>query len=147
MTIREANMKLKTKQNELDYWITKKNIALESVQPKAIKYEIERVDGGKRVDKYKYLDQSIDEIDPIIDSLNKEIRNLEKYIDNQLKIIGEYEPLKAKIITLREQHHMKWEDISKATHYSASHCRKIYSDYLQKRYIDEDEQLISTFSL
>ena len=147
MTIREAEMKLKSKQNELDYWITKKNIALESVQLKSIKYDGERVDGGLRVDKYKYLDQSIDEIDPIIDRLNKEISNLEKYIDNQLKLIGEYEPLKAKIITLREQHNMKWENISQATNYSSSHCRRIYSEYLQKRYVDEDEQLMSIFSL
>lgn len=147
MTIREAEMKLKSKQNKLDYWITKKNIALESVQPKATSYSKERVDGGKRVDKYKHLDNSIDKIDPIIDTLNKEIRNLEKYIDNQLKLIREYEPLKAKIITLREKHHMKWADISQATHYSLRQCKRIYSEYLQKRYIDEDGTLMAHFSL
>lgn len=147
MTIREAEIQLKTKKNELDYWITKKNIALELVQPKATSYSEERVDGGKRVDKYKYLDQSIDEIDPIIDTLNKEIRNLAKYIDNQLKLIGEYEPLKAKIITLREKHNMKWDDISQATHYSVRQCKRIYREYLNKRYIDEDGTLMAHFSL
>ena len=138
MTIREAEMKLKSKQNELEYWINKKTIALESVQLKSIKYDSERVDGGLRVDKYKYLDQSIDEIDPIIDTLNKEIYNLEKYIDNQLKLIGEYEPLKAKIIMLREKQHLTWDKISEATHYSRRQCINIYSTYLQKRYVDED---------
>ena len=147
MTIREAEMKLKSKQNELDYWITKKNIALESAQPKATSYDSERVDGGKRVDKYKHLDNSIDEIDPIIDKLNIEIKALEKYIDNELKLIGEYEPLKAKIITLRERHHMKWDDISQATHYSVRQCKRIYKEYLNRRYIDEDGTLMARFSI
>lgn len=147
MTIREAEIELKSKQNELDFWINKKNIILESTQIKSIKYDGERVDGGKRVDKYKYLDQSIDEIDPIIDILNKEIKNLETLIDKQLKLIGEYEPLKAKIITLREQHNMTWFNISEATHYSVRQCKRIYKEYLNKRYIVEDGTPMARFTI
>lgn len=147
MTIREAEIKLKSKQNELDYWIEQKNIALESVGIKAISYNSERVEGGTRVDKFKHLDNSIDNIDPIINKLNKEIINLENYIDNQLKLIGEYEPLKAKIIKLREEYHMKWDDIAEATHYSTPHCKRVYKDYLNKRYIDEDDTLMIHFTL
>ena len=145
MTICDAEKELKRKQNELEYWITKKEIALQSVQVHAIRYEDEKVDGGKRTDKYKYLDQSIDEIDPIIDILNKEIKNLEKFIDNELKIIGQYEPLKAKIIILREKENMTWDKIHEATHYSVRQCKRIYSEYLQKRYIEEDGTLMSRF--
>ena len=143
MTIREAEMKLKSKQNELDYWITKKNIALESAQPKATSYDSERVDGGKRVDKYKHLDNSIDEIDPIIDVLNKEICNLEKYLDEQLKIIGEYDIIANKIYNLRNDndyiktHNGKkreWWKIAQLVGYTERHCYRIYAKITGKRY-------------
>lgn len=42
---------------------------------------------------------------------------------------------------------MKWADISQATHYSLRQCKRIYSEYLQKRYIDEDGTLMAHFSL
>lgn len=142
MTIREAEIKLKSKSNELEYWINKKNIILNSTIYPNSKTDGERVDGGLRVDRYAHLDYSIDEIDPIINDLNREIHNLEEYIDKELKLIEEYEPLKAKIIILREQHHMKWEDISQATHYSTPHCKRIYSQYINKRYVEDDTTMI-----
>lgn len=58
---------------------------------------------------------------------------LENWIIKELKIIGEFEPLKAKIIKLREEKHLKWELIAEATHYSKRQCINIYKAYIDKR--------------
>lgn len=143
MTIREANNKLGRLENELNYYIDMKNLAIDIATKKTSSPSSERTDGGTRQDKYKLLDISIDEYDPEIERLNKEIIIIRNYIESELKRIGEYEPLKAKIIKLREEKGMKWDDIAIATHYSKSQCRRIYSSFSGKRNV-KDEHLMNT---
>ena len=132
MTILEANIELKRKTNELNYWINKKNYMISKLYPGSTKFDSIRVDGGKRTDKYKYLDYSIDEIEPKIEVLNQEIKFLSSYIEEELKIIGEYEPLERKIITLRNEEKMKWKDIASATNYCERQCQRIYDKYYKR---------------
>jgi predicted RNase H-like nuclease (RuvC/YqgF family) len=132
MTIKEANVELRRKNNELNYWINKKNYLISKLYPGATKYDSMRVEGGKRTDKYKHLDYTIDEIDPKIETLNNEIKILSKYIEEELKIIGEYEPLERKIIMLRNEYKMKWKDISEATNYCERQCQRIYDKYYKR---------------
>lgn len=133
MTIREANNKLDKLENELNYYIDMKNLAIDIATKKTSSPSSERTDGGTRQDKYKLLDISIDEYDPEIERLNKEIIIIRNYIESELKRIGEYEPLKAKIIKLREEKGMKWDDIAIATHYCRRQCINIYNEYTGKR--------------
>lgn len=132
MTIKEANKELKQKQNELDYWLNKKELIIQDMLPKATKYSEERVNGGKRTDKFKHLDFAIDEVDPIINRIQEEIKILNQYIEESLKIVGEYEPLERKIIMLRSEYKMRWQDISIAVNYSERQCQRIYDKYYKR---------------
>jgi archaellum component FlaC len=85
--------------------------------------------GGKIPDKYAELDKMIDEIEPKILNMEDEIRILRKFIEESLKIIGEYEPLEKKIIELRDEKKLKWKDIAEATYYSERQCQRIYDKY------------------
>lgn len=129
MTIKDAKMKLAQCEINLEYWLNEKEIAINSVMPKSKGFDSEVVSGGTREDKYKKLDYAIDEIDPTIEYLNKEISNLNNFIEQSLKILGEYEPLERKIIELREEKKMKWEDIATRVNYSDRQCKRIYSKY------------------
>lgn len=129
MTIKDAKMKLAQCEINLEYWINEKNIAINSVMPKSKSFDSEVVSGGTREDKYKKLDYAIDEIDPMIDYLNKEISNLNNFIEQSLKIIGEYEPLERKIIKLKEEDKLTYNEIARIVNYSDRQCRRIYSKY------------------
>ena len=132
MTIKDAKMKLAQCEINLEYWLNEKEIAINSVMPKSKGFGSEVVSGGTREDKYKKLDYAIDEIDPMIDYLNKEISNLNNFIEQSLKVIEEYEPLERKIIELRDIKKMKWRDISSITSYSERSCQRIYDKYCKR---------------
>ena len=91
--------------------------------------------------RIKQIDNDIELIeDSIVDNKEKELNKLfnekeklDKWIIRELRIIGEYEPLKAKIIMLREQKHFTWDKISDATNYSKRQCINIYNSYIDKR--------------
>lgn len=137
-TISEANNEIERATNLLNMWIDKKNNIFNETQPKSADIESERVDGSMtRVEKFfKYVYKCEKEnIDWWIDRLNEYIIALTKYVESELKRIGEYEPLKAKIIRLREERHMKIKDIAEATHYSERQIKRICKDYTKKRYV------------
>lgn len=99
MTIREANIKIRQIENDL-----------------------ELLEDAFDVDKKK-----------AIDKLFRDKEKLEKWVNRELHIIGEFEPLKAKIITLREKNHFTWDKISEAVHYSKRQCINIYNSYKNDR--------------
>lgn len=146
MTILEANKEIEKIDNELEYWLNKKEIIIQdTIYPPAPDSTIERTQGGKRVDKYKHLDYAIDEIDPEIDRLYKEKRILEEYIEKELHRLGKYNELEKEIYNLRNDYdYMKkhkgkkrpWWQISNAIGYSERQCHRIYNKLIGKR-IDE----------
>ena len=99
MTIREANIRIKQIENDL-----------------------ELLEDGSDKNKGKEINKLFNEKD-----------KLEKWISKELHIIGEYEPLKAKIIMLKEEKHLSWERISIATNYSRRQCINIYNSYINDR--------------
>ena len=57
MTLEDANKKMEELDNEYNYWLNEKERLLSLVMPKPVDTTQERVDGGKRVDKYlKYVE-------------------------------------------------------------------------------------------
>ncbi len=137
MTLSEAKKELERLDNNLEYQLRQKEILFQKTQPQAVNTAKESVQGGKREDKYLNYVETLEEqeINEKIDKLYAHRNNLERWINTELKIIGEYEPLEKEIITLREVNHLKWEIIAIRVGYSERQCRRIYSKYykIQKK--------------
>lgn len=139
-SIKEANNEINRITNLLNLYIDRKNLLFNKTQPKIADPNTDRVDGSMtREEKFfKYVYKCEDEeIDWWIEKLNIYIIALNNYVEAELKRIGEYEPLKAKIIKLREEKGMKWDDIAEATHYCRRQCINIYKNYTGKRNVED----------
>lgn len=134
MTIIEANKELERIDNQLDLLLTKKQIIIEStIYPKSGTGE--RVQGGKKEDKYKHLDYAIDTIEPEIELLYKEKKVYEEFIEKELHRLGKYNEVEQLIIFYKEQttENYTWEQISQRVHYSVTQCRRIYRKWKKQR--------------
>ena len=138
MTLKEAKKEIERIDNELEFWLNKKAFILESTIYPSKPISGERVDGGKREDRYKHLDYAIDEIDPEIEKLYKEKRLYENYIEKELIRLGKYNEVEQLIIFYKEQTTTEytWEQISQRVHYSITQCRRIYRKWKKQREID-----------
>lgn len=139
MTILEANKEIEKIDNELEYWLNKKELILQdTIYPSTPDLTIEKTEGGKRVDRYRYLDYSIDEIDPKVDKLYKEKKILEEYIEKELIRLGKYNEVEQLIVFYKEQttEQYTWFQISQRVHYSTTQCRNIYRKWKKQRNID-----------
>lgn len=135
MTIKEANYELKKLDNEYNYWLNEKEQLKSLVYPKATDIRLEKVDGGKREDRLiKYAELLDDKkIDETLAYIEKRRNNLMNWLDNELKIMEEYEPLKRKIIRLKEEQNLSYEKIGLAVGYSERHVRRIYKNAVGRR--------------
>lgn len=132
--LRDAKKLLQQLENQLEYWQWEKKLLLENAEGvTATNYDKERVSGGTIIDSNVSIDRVIDIIEPKIKLLKSRIKNLMEYIEKELKIIGEYDPIEAKIIRLRTEHNMKWIDIAEAVNYSERHCQRIYDKYCDRK--------------
>ena len=137
MTIREANCELMKLDNEYNYWLNEKEQIKSLVVPKSTDIRLERVDGGKREDKLVKYAELLDEkkIDETLDYIDKKRTNLMNWLDQELKIMEQYEPLKRKIIRLREEEHLSYKKIGIAVGYSTRHVIRIYKEAVGRRNI------------
>lgn len=137
MTIREANYELMKLDNEYNYWLNEKEQIKSLVIPKSTDIQPEKVDGGKREDRLvKYVELLDDKkIDETLDYIDKKRTNLMNWLDQELKIMEQYEPLKRKIIRLREEEHLSYEKIGIAVGYSTRHVIRIYKEAVGRRNI------------
>lgn len=137
MTIREANYELMKLDNEYNYWLNEKEQIKSLVVPKSTDIRLEKVDGGKREDKLVKYAELLDEkkIDETLDYIDKKRINLMNWLDQELKIMEQYEPLKRKIIRLREEKHLSYEKIGIAVGYSTRHVIRIYKEAIGRRNI------------
>ena len=136
MTLIEANKEIERIDNEIEFWLDKKQLIVEStIYPKTGTGE--RVDGGKREDKYKHLDYAIDNIDPKLEELYKEKKIYEEFIEKELIRLGKYREVEQLIIFYKEQvtDEYTWEQISQKVHYSVTQCRRIYRKWKKQRNI------------
>lgn len=129
MTIYEANRRKEIIENELKYLYEKKQLAFESTQPKGTLIKDMVVQSSHISDNYRILDYSIDEIEPRIKELEKELMILKKFINGYYEVLDKYEPIHRKIIQLREEHKMTWQKIADNCNYSERQCINIYNKY------------------
>ena len=134
MTLNEANMKLKQLENDYDFWLKQKEIALSFVMPKSISIKNEVVDGGKREDKmFKYYElMDSKKIDETLEYIHKSQQNLMNFIDNELKILNQYDPIAKKIYELRQQK-VAWWKIGNIVGLCERQCRRILKNMIKKR--------------
>lgn len=137
MTIKEVNYELKRLDNEYNYWLNEKEQLKSLVYPRSTDIRLEKVDGGKREDRLIKYAELLDEkkIDETLEYIDKKRNNLMNWLDEELKIMEQYEPLKRKIIRLREEERLSYEKIGIAVGYSERHVRRIYKDAVGRRNI------------
>lgn len=134
-TIYEINSEIKKLDNQLNYYLQKKELLGSLVLPKSIDYSKEIVEGGKRSDNMlEYLIKKED-LDYKIRNIQDEMFNLIDYVEKELQRMKEYNEIEERIIYYRECRQMKWDDIADKVYYSKMQCRRIYKKYLQKREI------------
>lgn len=135
MTIKEANYELKKLDNEYNYWLNEKEQLKSLVYPKATDIRLEKVDGGKREDRLVKYAELLDDkkIDETLGYIEKRRNNLMNWLDNELRIMEEYEPLKRKIIRLKEEKNLSYEKIGLAVGYSTRHVIRIYKNAIGRR--------------
>ena len=129
MTIKEANNKLEKIDNDINYWLTEKEIELSKVLPKATDITQERVSGGTRVDKFmKYAEaMEVKQIDEKLDKLYAQKKNLEDYIEKELHRLNKYREVEQLIVYYKEQctENYTWVQISQRVYYSKEQCQRI----------------------
>ena len=137
MTIKEAKNKLERVDNQIEYWLKEKELELGNVLPQAVNTSTERVNGGKRVDKFAAYVVALEdkEIDLNLDKLYAKKRNLEDFIEKELRRLKKYREVEQLIVYYKEQclENYTWEQISQKVFYSKAQCKKIYQKWKGKR--------------
>lgn len=144
MNLIDAKRELQQLENEENYWLNQKEALKSLVLPKGIEITPDKVSGGKREDRMlKYVELLDDKkIDETLDYIHKRKRNVMNYIDEELKITGEYGMLETKIYSLRyDPTYIKenkgrkkpfWK-IGQEVGFSASQCCRILQKMLNRR--------------
>lgn len=139
MSLKEANQELEKLESEYEYWLEQKEINLSLVLPSAVSIKDEIVSGGKKVDRIlKYVElQDNKKIDETLEYIYQRKRNLENWIDRELKILNKYNEIEQLIVFYKEitTELLTWEQISRKVHYSKDYCRRIYRRYKNLRNI------------
>ena len=137
MTIKEAKNKLERVDNQIEYWLKEKELELGNVLPQAVNTTTERVNGGKRVDKFVAYAVAVEdkEIDLNLDKLYAKKRNLEDFIEKELRRLKKYREVEQLIVYYKEQclEEHTWVNISQKVYMSVSQCKKIYKKFKDKR--------------
>ena len=135
MTIKEVNYELKRLDNEYNYWLNEKEQLKSLVYPRSTDIRLEKVDGGKREDRLLKYAELLDDkkIDETLEYIDCRRNNLMNWLDQELKIMEQYEPLKRKIIRLREEEKLSYEKIGAIVGYSTRHVIRIYKSAVGKR--------------
>lgn len=132
MSIKDISNQIRKLENELEYYVNQKSVAFQNTQPNCADPNKVNVQGGHKSNMMDDYVISIEKLDNKIRCTKTQIKFLTNYINKELKRIDEYEPLKAKIVKLREEN-KRWCDVSRITMYSVSSCRRIFYDYGHKK--------------
>jgi hypothetical protein len=138
ISILDINRKLKSIEADLEYYLLKKENAFNKTQPTPVDITKEPTQGGKRENKFDKYVITNEELDPIIDLIQKEKRALENLLENKLKSTGEYKVIIQVLIGLKERHY-SWARVDKEyistgkLPVSLTTCRNLLRKYLNKR--------------
>ena len=125
MTIKETNNIIENINNQINYYLSFKDL------------EILKKNNGFYIDENEY-EKTCCYINTKLDQLYAKKNNLIKYIEDSLISSKQYDDVKRKIIYYKEQSDTRytWAQISRFVNYSETQCRRIYRKYKNKRFVD-----------
>lgn len=147
MELREAKRDIEKLENDIEYYLNEKERLFCRTQPQAVKLDSERVNGHSERSNValQYL-ISVDEKeldDKLLRAQDRKI-NIERWVENELRILGKYGEVERLIVYYKEEFLNKegkcltWREISSKVHYSESQCKKIYKNYKCMRNIHDE---------
>lgn len=133
LTIREIKNEIKRLENELNVYLTKKNINLLKVQPRAMQIKDLVVDSSHtNFDPFLNYIQKDEEYDVKIYGLLASIYSDKSYIANEIKRMAEYDEI-SYIVYLREEEKKSWREIDRILHHGENYSKVKYSRYKSDR--------------
>ena len=143
MNLIDAKRELQQLENEEIYWLNEKELAESITNVKSIQILPDKVSGGIYDDKMLKHMIVLDEkkILETLEYINRRKRNIMNYIEQELKIIGEYSNLEKRIYELRydkeyirlNNKRRSFRQIGELVGYSDMQCIRILQKMLSRR--------------
>ena len=135
MTISDAKNQISSLENELDIYLTKKNINFFKTQPKAMQIKDIIVDSS-HVNIDNFLNYVIkdeeDELDPKIYGLLASIYSYKSFIAKEIQRMIKYDEI-AYIRYLKYDEKKSWREIDEILHRGIDYSRTKYRRYLKEK--------------
>ncbi len=129
LTIRSAKNNIKQLENELDVYLTQKNINYLKTQPKAMQIKDIVVDSSHtNFDSFLNYVSKDEEYDSKIYGLLASIYSYKSYIAKEIQRMSEYDEI-GYIIYLKEEEKKSWREIDKILHHGEDYSRIKYYRY------------------
>ena len=125
MDLKEVRRNNKHLVNQLERLLEQKELLFIKTQPKAVKFDTEQIKGGIIENKNENYLILLEELEKDICKLKCEIEINERYIENELKVIDEFDPLVSEIIKLKLKGN-SFKTIGLKVGYSEGHCRRLF---------------------
>lgn len=132
LTIREAKNEIKQLENELDVYLTKRNLNFLKTQPTAMKIKDIVVDSSHvNFDSFLSYVERDEEYDTKIYGLLGSIYSWKAYIAKEIQRLSEYDEV-GYIRYLREDEKKSWKEIDKLLHHGEDYSRVKYNRFLNR---------------
>lgn len=132
LTINEVERRIEEIDNDLTFKKDKRAMLLLKVKPKATDMTEIKVATHIVEDKFLNYVIEVEKLENEIKELNDEKKLLQTWLERQYFILEKFEPYHKKIIDLRKNTRMTWEQIAREVGYSVSQAQRIYSKYTYK---------------
>lgn len=136
MNLKKANNQIERIDNNINYWLNKKELEIAKIMPQAVDFKKEVVKTSRiETNKFLYYTSKVENIDLELDFLYKEKEILLEYIEKELKRLNKYSDVEKLIVYYKEESLEKytWSRIAKLVNYSETQCRRIYRKYKNQR--------------
>lgn len=129
LTIREAKNEINKLENELDVYLTKKNVNYLKTQPKAMQIKDIVVDSSHtNFDSFLNYVSKSEEYDSKIYGLLASIYSYKSYIAKEIQRMSKYDEI-GYIIYLKEEEKKSWREIDKLLHHGEGYSKLKYQRY------------------
>jgi len=133
MTMYEAQEKIDHLNNNIELKQKQISLLFSKTQPQATKFDSDRVSGGTRESKIQTYCEDTEQLQKELDSLLKERKIYQDYLESELKAIDKYNPQVKRIIEGRQKYHLTWSKTAKYAAFSRSQSIRYYNYFYKGR--------------